>query len=82
MGVATGDRAVEFPAFATEHSKRDELFRESIQIIRTGIHTICNFFVYRNAYFYVLCVVCCVCAYEQWSWCASVRPCYTTAFLH
>lgn len=34
MGVATGDRPVEFPAFGVNPQKRDWLFRENLQFIR------------------------------------------------
>lgn len=35
LGVATGDRPVEFPAFNVEHSERGQLFRESLEYIET-----------------------------------------------
>ncbi|MED2752297.1 LLM class oxidoreductase [Bacillus thuringiensis] len=34
FGVATGDRPIEFPAFKVERDERDELFRESILVMR------------------------------------------------
>ncbi|MDR6688663.1 luciferase-type oxidoreductase [Arthrobacter sp. 1088] len=34
LGVATGDRAVEFPAYGVEHESRGERFRESLSVIR------------------------------------------------
>lgn len=35
MGVASGDRPVEFPAFGVSADERDGLFRESLAVIRT-----------------------------------------------
>jgi luciferase-type oxidoreductase len=35
LGVASGDRPVEFPAFGVEHDSRDVLFRENFRVIRT-----------------------------------------------
>ena len=34
LGVASGDRPVEFPAFGIRFEKRDELFRENLRVIR------------------------------------------------
>ncbi|MGG0643362.1 TIGR03571 family LLM class oxidoreductase [Sporosarcina gallistercoris] len=34
FGIATGDRAIEFPAFKVERTKRPELFRESVQVMK------------------------------------------------
>jgi len=34
MGIATGDRPVEFPAYNVSHKNRDEIFRESISYFR------------------------------------------------
>lgn len=34
LGVATGDRPVEFPAFGIEPDERDMLFRENLRVIR------------------------------------------------
>ena len=34
LGVASGDRPVEFPAFGVEYERRDHLFRESLRVIR------------------------------------------------
>src|ERR1700761_6149574 len=34
LGVASGDRPVEFPAFGIPFEKRDELFRENLRVIR------------------------------------------------
>ena len=34
FGVATGDRPIEFPAFKIARDERDELFRESISVMR------------------------------------------------
>ncbi|WP_332650219.1 LLM class oxidoreductase [Lysinibacillus sp. 54212] len=34
FGVATGDRPIEFPAFKVDRDERDELFRESILVMR------------------------------------------------
>lgn len=34
LGVATGDRPIEFPAFKVNRDERDELFRESISVMR------------------------------------------------
>lgn len=34
FGVATGDRPIEFPAFKVDRDERDELFRESIWVMR------------------------------------------------
>lgn len=34
LGVASGDRPVEFPAYRREHGERGELFRESLAVIR------------------------------------------------
>ena len=34
LGVATGDRPIEFPAFAVNPDDRGELFRESVAVIR------------------------------------------------
>jgi len=34
MGIATGDRPIEFPAYGANHSMRDETFRESIKFFR------------------------------------------------
>ncbi|MDJ0333424.1 TIGR03571 family LLM class oxidoreductase [Planococcus sp. S3-L1] len=34
LGAATGDRPIEFPAFKVERQERDELFRESIWVMR------------------------------------------------
>lgn len=33
LGVATGDRPIEFPAFKVDYEVRDELFRESIEVM-------------------------------------------------
>ncbi|PID23169.1 LLM class flavin-dependent oxidoreductase [Sporosarcina sp. P3] len=35
LGVATGDRPIEFPAFKVNRDERDELFRESIDVMKT-----------------------------------------------
>jgi luciferase-type oxidoreductase len=35
MGVATGDRPVEFPAFGVDFENRDARFRENLRLIRT-----------------------------------------------
>lgn len=37
MGVATGDRPVEFPAFGVDFENRDALFRENLRVIRTAL---------------------------------------------
>jgi luciferase-type oxidoreductase len=37
MGVASGDRAVEFPAFNVPYEKRGELFRENFGVVRTAL---------------------------------------------
>jgi alkanesulfonate monooxygenase SsuD/methylene tetrahydromethanopterin reductase-like flavin-dependent oxidoreductase (luciferase family) len=34
IGVATGDRPVEFPAFGIDPDRRDSLFRDNLAIIR------------------------------------------------
>jgi luciferase-type oxidoreductase len=34
LGVASGDRPVEFPAFGVEYERRDHLFRENLRVIR------------------------------------------------
>jgi luciferase-type oxidoreductase len=34
LGVASGDRPVEFPAFGVQFEKRDALFRENLRVIR------------------------------------------------
>ncbi|MEW1823097.1 LLM class oxidoreductase [Arthrobacter sp. NPDC080031] len=34
LGVATGDRAVEFPAYGVDHESRGERFRESLSVLR------------------------------------------------
>jgi luciferase-type oxidoreductase len=34
LGVASGDRPVEFPAFGVDHERRDVLFRENFRVIR------------------------------------------------
>ena len=34
LGVASGDRPIEFPAFAVAFEKRDALFRENLRVIR------------------------------------------------
>jgi luciferase-type oxidoreductase len=34
MGIATGDRPIEFPAYNVKHTNRDEIFRESIKYFR------------------------------------------------
>lgn len=34
FGIATGDRKIEFPAFKVEYSKRAELFRESVHVMK------------------------------------------------
>ena len=39
MGVATGDRPEEFPAFGQDKGKRDEEFRERIDAYRRATHT-------------------------------------------
>lgn len=35
LGVATGDRPIEFPAFKVNREQREELFRESVEVMRT-----------------------------------------------
>ncbi|MGO4576438.1 TIGR03571 family LLM class oxidoreductase [Cupriavidus sp. 2TAF22] len=35
MGIASGDRAVEFPAFGVEHEQRGQLFREQVRYLDT-----------------------------------------------
>lgn len=35
LGVATGDRPIEFPAFKVNRDQRDELFRESVDVMKT-----------------------------------------------
>ncbi|WP_440008497.1 LLM class oxidoreductase [Halomicrococcus sp. SG-WS-1] len=35
LGVASGDRPPEFPAFGVEQDERGELFRESVRVLRT-----------------------------------------------
>lgn len=35
LGVATGDRPIEFPAFKVERNEREQLFRESINVMKT-----------------------------------------------
>lgn len=35
LGIASGDRAVEFPAFGIEHEARGSMFREQVEILRT-----------------------------------------------
>ncbi|MGT2489009.1 LLM class flavin-dependent oxidoreductase [Methylobacterium oryzae CBMB20] len=37
MGVASGDRPIEFPAFGVPAEERDVLFRESLGVIRTTL---------------------------------------------
>ena len=39
MGVATGDRPEEFPAFGMDKGKRDEVFREHIEVYRRATTT-------------------------------------------
>ena len=34
LGVASGDRPVEFPAFGVDYERRDALFRENLRVIR------------------------------------------------
>src|SRR4029079_1702567 len=34
LGVASGDRPVEFPAFGVAFEKRDALFRENLRVLR------------------------------------------------
>ncbi|HEY2154161.1 MAG TPA: LLM class oxidoreductase [Isosphaeraceae bacterium] len=34
LGVASGDRPVEFPAFGVQYERRDALFRENLRVIR------------------------------------------------
>lgn len=36
MGIASGDRAVEFPAFGVEHAERGALFQEQVAYLRTA----------------------------------------------
>jgi len=35
LGIATGDRPIEFPAYGVSHQDRDEIFRESVVYFRT-----------------------------------------------
>ncbi|MDN4594395.1 LLM class oxidoreductase [Polycladomyces subterraneus] len=35
LGVATGDRPIEFPSFAVDFDQRGELFREALSVIKT-----------------------------------------------
>ncbi|WP_051215557.1 LLM class oxidoreductase [Granulicoccus phenolivorans] len=37
LGVASGDRAVEFPAYGRRHDQRGELFRESLAYLRAAL---------------------------------------------
>ncbi len=37
LGVASGDRPVEFPAFGVDLNQRDVLFRENLSVIRTAL---------------------------------------------
>ncbi|MRS97027.1 TIGR03571 family LLM class oxidoreductase [Ralstonia pickettii] len=39
LGVASGDRPIEFPAFNIDPEKRGELFRERVEVIRRVQHT-------------------------------------------
>src|SRR5512143_2454241 len=39
LGVASGDRAVEFPAFGVDLERRGELFRENLRVIRHVLET-------------------------------------------
>ncbi|WP_011295693.1 LLM class oxidoreductase [Cupriavidus necator] len=39
LGVASGDRPVEFPAFNIDPEKRGEIFRERVEVIRRVQHT-------------------------------------------
>jgi luciferase-type oxidoreductase len=38
LGVATGDRPVEFPAFGVEFERRSELFRENLRVLQTVLY--------------------------------------------
>jgi luciferase-type oxidoreductase len=38
LGVATGDRPVEFPAFGVDFERRSELFRENLRVIETALY--------------------------------------------
>lgn len=37
LGVASGDRASEFPAYGRSHAERGELFREAVRVMRTAL---------------------------------------------
>lgn len=37
LGVASGDRAIEFPAFGVEHGARADLFRENLAVLRQAL---------------------------------------------
>lgn len=39
LGIASGDRAIEFPAFDVDRAKRDELFRENLRVMRVALET-------------------------------------------
>lgn len=38
LGVASGDRAVEYPAFGQDLSQRGEMFRDSLDVLRRALH--------------------------------------------
>lgn len=48
LGVASGDRPVEFPAFGVDHERRAELFRENLGVLNTALYE--EFPVCRSAY--------------------------------
>jgi luciferase-type oxidoreductase len=48
LGVASGDRPVEFPAFGVDYERRDFLFRENLRVIRTVLTD--EFPAIRSAY--------------------------------
>ena len=48
LGVASGDRPVEFPAFGVDYDRRGDLFRENFRVIRTVLYE--EFPTVRSAY--------------------------------
>lgn len=48
LGVASGDRPVEFPAFGVDYDRRDVLFRENLRVLRTALAE--EFPTLRSAY--------------------------------
>ncbi len=48
LGVASGDRPVEFPAFGVDYERRDALFRENVRVLRAVLSE--EFPTVRSAY--------------------------------